>query len=695
MNGVIDLNYLLTIIFITFVLFMYKLVGKTILKPLNLKISNSIDTFQIITGWLTVFGIGWVIGVICQLFSTSWIFFSIVYGSSLIILLILCLYLNKQEITCLNGKNIINKLVNNIRNHWFIYLAAFIFTIFSMINMQPYILNNYSDDHYIIKVFHLAHSSHLLNEDYSAGNPLFFTSRFSYAKAQGYRALNTYELLYSFFGSLFHISLVFFCRCTMTFHNYVVIFFIVKLFASIFVDEKISQFSILFIFLLLIPAGYAAKGDLPFKIRMYENWRFQTAIYMGGSIVRTSFFPLTLYLLYLIVLNKEFNLIPIYILFWIVMISYHTTAISYIIFTTPIILGILLFLIVLNKIEVNSKIIVSSLSICLAVIAVYYLFEIIVNSAFNSMPDIILKLQHFSKTIDLKTLQSSFKSYNKYYINSFTFDLFAKFAIIPTLILLLVSDKKGRIIGAMILIMYLVFALKILKNSLVLISFTFFNAARLLTSMQLLVAYIFGVSLLLLIEFLFKDSIQKSYASSAVISLLLPALIISFNVKSQDKLVKYTAAGDSMTKYGYSIEPIIANDKMIPEPILQIGNYFSRHNKNKINVLCQYEIPINNIKYPMASLLLASTSVKLVSNTLHTENKISIKESKLISYELEMFLEGKRNYNVVRNILREYKIDYIITTNQKISKILIGKGYKLSYLSNKYYINIFKNKYAD
>lgn len=170
MNGVIDLNYLLTIIFITFVLFMYKLVGKTILKPFNLKISNSIDTFQIITGWLTVFGIGWVIGVICQLFSTSWIFFSIVYGSSLIILLILCLYLNKQEITCLNGKNIINKLVNNIRNHWFIYLAALIFTIFSMINMQPYILNNYSDDHYIIKVFHLAHSNHLLNEDYSTGN---------------------------------------------------------------------------------------------------------------------------------------------------------------------------------------------------------------------------------------------------------------------------------------------------------------------------------------------------------------------------------------------------------------------------------------------------------------------------------------------------------------------------------------------
>lgn len=48
MNGVIDLNYLLTIIFITFVLFMYKLVGKTILKPFNLKISNSIDTFQIL-----------------------------------------------------------------------------------------------------------------------------------------------------------------------------------------------------------------------------------------------------------------------------------------------------------------------------------------------------------------------------------------------------------------------------------------------------------------------------------------------------------------------------------------------------------------------------------------------------------------------------------------------------------------------
>lgn len=116
---------------------------------------------------------------------------------------------------------------------------------------------------------------------------LFFASRFAYAKAQGYRALNTYELLYSFFGSLFHISLVFFCRCTMTFHNYAIVFFIVKLFVSIFVDEKISQYSILF--LLLIPAGYAAKGDLSFKIRMYDNWRFQTAIY-GGQLYEHHFF---------------------------------------------------------------------------------------------------------------------------------------------------------------------------------------------------------------------------------------------------------------------------------------------------------------------------------------------------------------------------------------------------------------------
>lgn len=667
---------------------MYKLVGKTILDIINLKIKKSIDTFEIITGWLIIFGIGWIIGFICQLFSTSWLFFSIVYGLSLIILLVLCLYLNKQEILLLNRKDIIYKFISHIRNHWFIYLAAFIFTIFSMINMQPYILNNYSDDHYIIKVFHLAHSSHLLNEDYSTGNQLFFVSRFSYAKAQGYRALNTYELLYSFFGSLFHISLVFFCRCTMTFHNYVIVFFIVKLFASIFVDEKISQYSILFLFLLLIPAGYAAKGDLPFKIRMYENWRFQTAIYMGGSIVRTSFFPLSLYLLYMIFLNKEFKLIFIYILFCVVMVSYHTTAISYIIFTIPIILGILLFSILISRTEETYKLIVSSLIICLIIIAIYYLFEMIVNSAFNSMPDTILKLQHFNKTIDLKTLQSSYKSYNKYYINSFSFDLFAKYAIIPTLIILFISDHKGRIMDAIVLIVYLIFALKILKNGLVLISFTFFNAARLLTSMQLLVAYIFGVSLLLLIEFLFKDSIQKSYASSAVISLLLPALIISFNVKSQDKLVKYTAAGDSMIKYGYSIEPIIANEEMLPEPFVKIGNYFTKNCDSKVNVLCQYKIPINSVYYPMETLLLASNKIKLVPNTLESENNISSKNANSVSFELEMFLEGKRKFENVNKLLDQNKIDYILTSNQNVYHKLISKGYKLKLQLKEYSVYI-------
>lgn len=57
---------------------------------------------------------------------------------------------------------------------------------------------------------------------------------------------------------------------------------------------------------------------------------------------------------------------------------------------------------------------------------------------------------------------------------------------------------------------------------------------------------------------------------------MLLALIIPFNVKSQDKLVKYTAAGDSMIKYGYSIEPIIANEEMLPKPFVKIGNYLQR-----------------------------------------------------------------------------------------------------------------------
>lgn len=688
MNGVIDLNYLLTIIFIVIVLFMYKLVGKTVLKPFNLRIKNNFDTFQIITGWLAIFGIGWVIGVICQLFSTSWLFFSIIYGLALITLLILCLYLNKQEITALNRKNIISKFVNHIRNHWFIYLAALIFTIFSMMNMQPYILNNYSDDHYIIKVFHLANSNHLLNEDYSTGNQLLFASRFAYAKAQGYRALNTYELIYSFFGSLFHISLVFFCRCTMTFHNYLIIFFIVKLFAGIFVNENISQYAILFLFLLLIPAGYAAKGDLPFKIRMYENWRFQTAIYMGGSIVRTVFFPLCLYLLYFIFVRKEFKLISIYILFCFVMISYHTTAISYIIFTFPIILGVLLLSLIKNRVESNQNIILSSIIVCLAIAGVYFLIEVIVNGTFNSMPSAILKLQHFSKTIDLKTLQSSFNSYNKYYVNSFSFDLFARFAIIPLLIVLLISNYRGRIIGAMSLIIYLVFALKILKNSLVLISFTFFNAARLLTSMQLLIAYLFGTALLLLIEFLFKDSLQKSYASCVVISLLLPALIISFNIKSQNQLIKYADPGDSMTKYGYSFEPITANDQMIPEPFVKIGNYFTRNCKTKVNVLCQYKIPIKSISYPMETLLLSSNRIKLVSNTLQSENRLTPERASSASFELEMYLEGKRNFENIKSLLEQNKIDYILTSNKSIYRQLVNKGYKLKFELKNYDIYI-------
>lgn len=86
------------------------------------------------------------------------------------------------------------------------------------------------------------------------------------------------------------------------------------------------------------------------------------------------------------------------------MVSYHTTAISYLFYNTNYFRYFAVFNTNKQNREETYKLIASSLIIYLSIIAIYYLFEIIVNSAFNLMSDTILKLQHFNKTIDLKTL---------------------------------------------------------------------------------------------------------------------------------------------------------------------------------------------------------------------------------------------------------------------------------------------------
>ena len=156
--------------------------------------------------------------------------------------------------------------------------------LFASTNVLVYYQNNYDDAYYIGKIVNQIGANQLSMEN-------FYSGSLTNGEIGIVRLLNTYEITYGFFSSIFHISVPFFCRITMAIHNYFLIFSVYKLVAEFFVKKHLAQFCLIPFCLLLISAGYAMEGNTPISINMFDGWQFQSAIWYGGSIVRVLAIP--------------------------------------------------------------------------------------------------------------------------------------------------------------------------------------------------------------------------------------------------------------------------------------------------------------------------------------------------------------------------------------------------------------------
>ena len=387
-----------------------------------------------------------------QLLGMSWDLYTNVFTIVLLLIAGVALYyqIKKKDNFSLarlketKRTDFISFLKSHLKKYWFVYAFAIIFTLFSVTNMQQYTLDNYNDDFYLAKIVHIIHSSPILNEDYQYGKIITAGSIKQLISQQTYRIFNTYELVYSVFAYRFAVPVVYFVRVTMTFHNYFMCFLIFQLLSSIFLDEEYSQYGIAFFAFLLIPDGYSSKGSLPFTVRMFENWRFQTGIYMGSSIVRVCSLPLLIYFTYLIFKGVK-RAIPMLIVIPIVLISYQVLGLSFFLLFIPIfILSLIMLKIGNKKKEVpkkkNRNVFYYSLIIALLalfLILSYYSDDMISSDFFNNL----VKTLGLSQFINSYGLMNSYEVYYKYYLNVFIYDFFARFAWVPILALIIFSKK--------------------------------------------------------------------------------------------------------------------------------------------------------------------------------------------------------------------------------------------------------------
>ena len=641
------MNYLLSVILFVVIFILFYLIGTEINKFFNVK--KNLFSFKMVTGYFTYFFIGFFVGFPCQLFSVSWKVFFIIYSIIFISIFSFLIYRNRQLFVKIKGIN--GKMIReHLKKYWFIYILTLVFSTFAFINSQPYYLNNYRDDYYIAKVVHLYQTPHLMNENYMFGTLLNSNSLFGFAKAQGHRIFNTYELMYCFLSSLFHISPVFFCRFCMAILNYFITFLTYQLFSSIFVDEELSQFgTILFIF-YLVPAGYAARGQLPIKIRIYENWRFQTAMYYGGSVTRVLSLPILFYLISMILVKLEKKQIILSMIICISLLSFQTNALGYIVLLIPLtFIGLVIKLILKRTSGKNKK------SLIIISCSLFIIFFLLIN-------------QLIDYTAINKSLKQISDDYYPYFVNVFKFDYIALYGFIRLMIcLFLIKDLRSRIIIGLILFLFLAFKSNVISLLISSISYYFYGIARILTSVIMLVTVIFALSIIGIL------SKMKITHKKIIIECLCVALIIgtvSFVRFNINDIKKFNAIEDNMTRYGYSKEALTNNDKMLPDIFVKVGNYFNHLPYGNYAVLAESMIKYKGRFYNNMGLLLSSNRVAMVyDNSGTTKNSVY--------NAVDLFLAGKSNYFFVSSIMKGWKYPYIFTTRKNVKTDLKMHDYKI------------------
>lgn len=84
--------------------------------------------------------------------------------------------------------------------------------------------------------------------------------------------------------------------------------------------------------------------------------------------------------------------------------------------------------------------------------------------------------------------------------------------------------------------------------------------------------------------------------------------VISFNYYNKNKMKQYTQTEDAVSEYGFSIEPILLNDKFSPSIFVEIGNYLIIRVKY-YSVLAENTISYHVRNYSYLNLYMASNQI--------------------------------------------------------------------------------------
>lgn len=626
------MNWLKMIICLSFLFLFYYLTGSKFNS--FCKINHSFSN-NVISGYFLLTFIQWCIGVPSQFFHVSWnVYFyilMIIYG-----LLFLALFYKREK------KKFAIWIV--IKEYWFLFLLTACFSFWSMSSQLPYFQFNYDDHYYLGAIVQSIHSDALASVNYFNGTYML----------QGIsRIVNTFEIGYGFWATVFDIDPSFFARAVMVIHNYFIIFLCLSTSMKLLfhIRDAHAQYCCLPFAVLLIPAGYL---EHVFKLRLYDEWQTNTAIWYGGSVVRMCALPFCFAslkglidqfqwkkLIYMIVVFSAFlSLSSIFVSFAIVavLLSWLYTSAK--------------FLMKGNK----KKKIIGAVMILFAV-AGMKLGPKVLELLIPSLTDFYNNASGNVTRVMLGFTQANIP--------------FVFLSMISILCFTYWKDKNFPVVSIVVcgtcLFLYQGYFIKFLLTIAVGYDFVIY---RLISGLQLFLFVLCGTLFIQLME----QSVKGEYllAPIEVCSIIVLNLFNLMHLETYTK-EKYTALSSGLSVYGFAPDRLMQNEYMTPYIFHDMSEYFSVQEKGKYRVISPHMI-----QYEDGALFispgLATASEKIESCMSYESVRCDSIEFGVIEL-FSNFCTGNVDYESARPYLEQYQINYMITDSDQVKDTLtkIGK----------------------
>lgn len=636
------MNWIGTILFLIVSFIFYNFLGKELVTWSG--ICNT-SRNRIVLGFFGTFFILFFTGFPAQFFHWSW---NLYFCSTLIVILVILIFLiskQKKYITSFllnkNKKSIFFTHIKKvIKENWIIILIIIFLTAFSMANQLPFYAQNYDDTFYIGKIANIIGAPIIGVEDYFNGSPLQDLS------VNFNRLLNTYEISYGFCSVLFNIETTFFCRVTMVVHNYILLCLVYKNLAGLVVSGNKTQYTLIIFFLLMISHGFLMYGVSFIHLRSYDLWQSQTAIFYGGSVVRTMSLPVLIYFSIPLIKKIEIKKFLIVAMLSFTFVTFSTIFVTIFIVFMFLILFIKFLYNIISSFNKNWRLCTINV-ICLILITMIVVF--INNNSFLTTSS---------------AFRDAINQYLIYKVEYFDNDILWNFGWLLILLLFILSIKKRNYyFPILVTAIYLFYTCGLFNNFIVIASFnTWFVALRSAAAMQFIILILFGICFVKIVEILVEEKYAIHLLRLSSI-LFLTFVIIVFNVKYEE-ILSYNLLGWGVTKEGYDFSRLLnLNTHMTPDIFYEIGNYFNGLPYNTYKVFAP-----KIIKYDGKDA--ASKAMYMTTNRIEIQDDGGFKGlSEIECQQLEAFCLGQDvSLDTIERIIKQNQIDYllILDTNQQL-----------------------------